>query len=342
MRVFNMGDEDVASIGKIVHGLAGLYDTVESAEFQREAAIYAAELPRPVRLALHDYKYQETDAAIVLSGLKVADEFIGPTPARRPDNGAPSPTLEQDIAFYLLACLLGDPIAWATQQAGRIMHDVFPVKDHEDQQIGWGSNVTLEWHTEDAFHPLRPDYLGLTCIRNPDDVETTLAEISDVELDRELRDLLALPRFRIVPDDSHRARNAGGPGTVDPAAARLQQRSYEWVEGLARCPEQVAVLFGDPESPYLRIDPFYMQGVQGEEEKGLLDSMIAAIDRAIKGVVLHPGDICFIDNYRAVHGRKAFQARFDGTDRWLRRLNIATDLRNARSHRISPDSRVIY
>jgi len=85
-----------------------------------------------------------------------------------------------------------------------------------------------------------------------------------------------------------------------------------------------------------------MQGVQEEQKKRAFNSLAASIDSALSGVILRPGDICFIDNYRAVHGRQAFRARFDATDRWLRRLNITRDLRRSRAHRISADSRVIY
>ena len=60
------------------------------------------------------------------------------------------------------------------------------------------------------------------------------------------------------------------------------------------------------------------------------------------GIALTPGDICVIDNYKAVHGRKPFRARFDGTDRWLRRLNMARDLRRSREFRLDARSRVIY
>ena len=67
-----------------------------------------------------------------------------------------------------------------------------------------------------------------------------------------------------------------------------------------------------------------------------------AIDVAMKEVVLKPGDAVFVDNYRMVHGRKPFKARFDGTDRWLRRLNVARDLRKSRDSRPSARSRVIY
>lgn len=342
MRQLQLRDDELAAIDLLVSELACKYETVESAEFQRQAAVFAADLPRRMRGALDEYRSTETDAVIVLSGLRVSDTEIGPTPRERRATSDSPLTLGYDIAFYLVACLLGDPIAWATQQNGRLMHDIFPIRHHEHEQIGWGSAAELEWHTEDAFHPQRPDYLGLLCLRNPDDVETTVAELDDIVLGPELRDLLSEPRFRIVPDDSHRLSNANSPAGVDPRARALLHRSYEFVEHMAQDPEPVAVLFGGMDTPYLRIDPFYMKDVQGERERQALDSLATAIDSALSGIVLRPGDICFIDNYRAVHGRKAFRARFDATDRWLRRLNIARDLRRSRAHRISAGSRVIY
>lgn len=61
-----------------------------------------------------------------------------------------------------------------------------------------------------------------------------------------------------------------------------------------------------------------------------------------QGVGLAPGDCVFIDNFRAVHGRKSFRARYDGTDRWLKRLNITRNLRGSRAWRPAADNRVIY
>ena len=55
---------------------------------------------------------------------------------------------------------------------------------------------------------------------------------------------------------------------------------------------------------------------------------------------LESGDFCFLDNFRVVHGRKPFRARYDGTDRWLKCLNISCDLRKSRAAR-RPGSRAI-
>jgi enduracididine beta-hydroxylase len=50
----------------------------------------------------------------------------------------------------------------------------------------------------------------------------------------------------------------------------------------------------------------------------------------------------FVDNYRAVHCRSSFAARFDGTDRWLKRVNVARDLRKSRNARATAASRVLF
>lgn len=340
MLTLHLQDDDVAAIDSVVDELIRRYDSVESTEFQAESRLYADELPRRVRRALHEYRSTEKSGIMVVSGLPVDDTTLGRTPAERRTKPE-STSLRQDIAFYLIANLLGDPIGWATQQDGRIMHDIYPVRGFEHEQIGWGSEETLTWHTEDAFHPLRTDYLGLMCLRNPDGVETTTCDIADVVIDDATREILSQKRFRILPDDAHRIHGEASEDE-DERAAALRRRSRERVAAALESPDPTAVLFGDPDDPYICIDPHYMRGVQGEEEQRALDTIGAAIDKAMSGVVLQPGDIVFVDNYRVVHGRKPFRARFDGTDRWLRRLNVARDLRKSREARLAAHTRVIY
>ncbi|MGW9419791.1 guanitoxin biosynthesis L-enduracididine beta-hydroxylase GntD [Streptomyces koyangensis] len=342
MHVLQLDDRDISAVQELCADLAARYATVEAAEFLRDSRLYAQELPRRVRRELEEFRLTEKSGALVVTGLTVDDASLGPTPADRAAAPSLSPSHHQDLAFFLIASLLGDPIGWATQQDGRIMHDIYPVEKYEHDQIGWGSAQTLTWHTEDAFHHLRTDYLGLMCLRNPDGTETTVADVADIQLDEATRRLLGEKRFRILPDDSHRPEAAESGRPLSPRETRLHRQARERVEQALKEPEPVAVLFGDPESPYLVIDPYYMQGQHEDEEQEALDRIGEAIDAAMSGVVLTPGDICFLDNYQVVHGRKPFQARFDGTDRWLRRLNIARDLRRSREYRLSADSRVIH
>ncbi|WP_043619527.1 guanitoxin biosynthesis L-enduracididine beta-hydroxylase GntD [Nonomuraea candida] len=345
MLTIKLNETDAALVRDVVDELCERYDSVESAGFQREAKTYAQELPRGLRAELNGFVAAERDGACVVSGLSVDDAAAGPTPAHWKNKPVPSPTLPYDVAFYLMACLLGEPIGWATQQDGYLMHDILPIKGHENEQIGSGSQQVLTWHTEDAFHPLRTDYLGLACVRNHDAIATTVADVADVSVAEVTAEILRQERFRILPDHSHRAENAhvptGAAGFGDKAAA-LMERSREIVDAELRTPTPVAVLFGDPDDPYVRIDPHFMRDVQGLAEQEALDVLTRALDAALTEIVLQPGDICFVDNYRMVHGRNAFTPRFDGTDRWLRRLNITRDLRKSRSRRLGAESRTIY
>jgi hypothetical protein len=145
------------------------------------------------------------------------------------------------------------------------------------------------------------------------------------------------PMFTIRPDEAHRPTTRGGAPITD----RVQQ-AYAKVERMLEAPEQVPVLFGDPESPYLRLDPFFMKPVGDRETQEALKAAIGAIDAVLEDLVLEPGGIYFIDNYQGVHGRKPFRARFDGSDRWLKRINIARDLRKSRDVRECASSRLLF
>lgn len=78
------------------------------------------------------------------------------------------------------------------------------------------------------------------------------------------------------------------------------------------------------------------------EANNAFNEIVKQVDEKIAGYSIQPGEIIFLDNYKVVHGRNPFKARFDGTDRWLKRLNITRDIRKSRDFRISPENRVIF
>jgi Fe(II)/alpha-ketoglutarate-dependent arginine beta-hydroxylase len=343
MRKFTLTETDAESAQLLVRDIARHHSSVEDEEFLRSVTVYAHEVPRALRSEISNYRLQETDSILIISGYPVDDERIGHTPAHWKNRKLPSPALEEEIFFMLCANLLGDTIAWATQQDGHLMHEIFPIKGHENEQLGTGSRELLTWHSEDAFHPLRNDYLGLMCLRNPDRVETTYASVDEIDLPESVIRVLQQPRFPIHPDRSHLPKNRGATKGLNSDAEILLMRSYEWIEKLDAEPAQISILFGDSRRPYLRADPFFMDlDSLDAESRHALESLISAIDRALSGYALKPGEVLFIDNYRAVHGRRNFAARFDGTDRWMKRLNIARDLRKSRDRRVSAQSRTIH
>jgi Fe(II)/alpha-ketoglutarate-dependent arginine beta-hydroxylase len=324
MNRFVLTEQEVASLKRLTGEAAARYDSAEDPDFLQEASVLAHEMPRRLRAALTRFRLCEPDPALlVISGFPVDQERSGPTPGHwRTPSGLRSPVLEEEILFVLASSLLGECIGWSTQQGGRILHDVLPIRGMEQEQIGTGSEQPISWHTEDAFHPLRGDYVGLFCLRNDERVPTTYASLHRVRLEAEQLRLLFEPHFTIEPDLSHR------PETAAAGNAR-------------RGVEKTSVLSGDPRSPYIRIDPYFMPPAEDDRAQQALEALIQAIDGELEEVVLETGDLCFIDNFKCVHGRRAFKARYDGRDRWLKRINISRDLRKSRAVRESAHSRIL-
>lgn len=338
-------DDEIAAVRSLLGELTTRYDSVEDPKFLQEVAVHAQDLPRPVRCLLNDFRILEPETATCLiSSYPVDDEAIGPTPEHWQQGDTRSPALAEEMFLVLCGSLLGDAIAWTTQQAGKLVHDVMPIKGHEYKQISSASREVIWWHTEDAFHQHRADFVGLMCLRNSAAAVTTVACVDDLTLDSAQLRVLFQPRFIIRPDFAHDLDTAGDDNhniAAPTAAAPVAAVSFddERVEGATK---KVAVLFGDPASPYMRLDPYFMDPlVDDDEAQTALDALCRAVDEKIAHVVLCPGDVCFIDNYRAVHGRNPFEARFDGKDRWLKRILVTRDLRKSRGARRSPTSRVI-
>jgi enduracididine beta-hydroxylase len=319
------------------------YNSVEDPEFLRDSTLIAHELPIRVRKFLNDFRYSEDESGFcVVSGYQIDSLRLPRTPQHWKNREKPSPVFREEVLLVVLSALLGDPIGWSTQQDGYMVHDVLPIQGHEDEQLGTGSEQLLCWHTEDAFHPSRGDYIALMCLRNPDGVATTVGSIGNAKLDRADIDTLFEPHFVIWPDNSHLEKHQSGECKEAKAADNNLKSAYERINKMNTNPEKVSVLLGHPDSPYIRLDPYFMGPADSEAAQAAYDRLVKVVDQNTIEYVAEPGDVLFIDNFRAVHGRKPFFARYDGSDRWLKRVNIARDLRKSRSLRIGCDSRVIY
>lgn len=223
----------------------------------------------------------------------------GPTPLRWEEAGLEADAVT-DIALVLAASALGDVFGWENQQAGRLVHNIVPSPGCEEMQIGASSVAALTWHTEDAFHPDRADYLMLACLRNDEGIGTKVATVGSLGLSDSELDVLSGPGAVILPDASYGAPDACGPG-----------------------PEGMATVWSRDGSPCLRYDPEYTRLVTRDPEfLAAYEELGRRIDERGVAVPLSPGDVVVIDNDRAVHGRAPFRARFDGTDRWLKRVLV--------------------
>jgi len=253
------------------------------------------------------------EAVITVSNLPV-DENLVPTPASWHIAEKEGAAIREELVLLLVASLLGDPFAWSNQQNGRLVHDVCPSRGQENSLTSASSQAQLTLHTEDVFHACRGDYVVLMCLRNPDGVGTTVSRVDAVDLDPSVREVLHQDRFRFYPDDSHE---------YEGAEAGLDARPHE----------RGAVLFGPAEFPYLRMDADFTSPLAGDADAEQAMAQCArSLDAHAERVVLRPGTVAFLDNYRVVHGRDVFTPRYDGTDRWLKRTSVVRDLRRTYVH----------
>lgn len=292
------------------------------------------ELPVGLRRFLEDFRRTEPAGLCLVHGFPVDDGAVGPTPGHWSVPHRSGAVSDAEVYLALCGMVLGEPFAWSTLQEGRMIQNIVPIRGDEMQQSGHGSQSTLEFHTEDGFHPLRCDYLLLFGLRNHDRVPTVVASVRDLELPEEQARLLSRPRFHIMPDDEHlRQLEASRPG--HPALSLMREMRDR--------PEAVPVLIGEPGNPYLRLDRPFMTCADGDPEaERALDALVAELEAKQQDVVVGAGSLLIVDNYLAVHGRRPFRPRYDGTDRWLKKLTVSRNLRRSIGNRATTSPRVIF
>ena len=330
---YDLSPSDIATIHYSIDELMSCgYDPVDPRLYDK-AWQFLPRVPEEIREFFDNFRRREPAAACLLRGLPVDNVEIGPTPADWMSAAASPVGMREEFFLALMAMCLGEIFSWSTLQDGRLISNILPVRGEENEQSGHGSNSLLEWHTEDAFHPFRCDYLMLLGMRNNDRVPTTLASIRDVTLKEKSIHILSQPRFYILPDDEH-LRQFGVRYPDHPSLHRMQQ--------MRESPRLVPVLFGDLISPYLCIDPYFMHCREGDADAGIaLQELTNELARIQQDVVVEPGHLLVIDNYVSVHGRRAFEARYDGTDRWLKKAIVARDMRKSRAALPIPGHRIL-
>ena len=339
MQRLTLAKQEIDQITGLITEIKQRFRDTENQEFLDEVGLYAHQLPYRVRRHMVRFKLGHfPEGLCCLSGFAIDDEKLGATPSHWLDRSDEVSTLEERILLFMCASLLGEVFGWSTQQNGHIIHDVFPIKQYEHEQLGFSSKEPLTWHTEDAFHDYRPDYLALMCLRNPDSVGTYCGKPDYASLTDEQRSYLFGQHYTIKPDNSHLSVNNFHSDTQ--SAAELET-SFRDIEQMVSAPKKLSVLFGHPDDPYLRIDPYFMARAEDPKAQEALEALIRLIDDSYREYPLQQGDIVMINNLRVVHGRRSFAARYDGTDRWLKRLLISRDLGKSRDRRAHDYSRII-
>jgi hypothetical protein len=278
--------------------------------FVRAAGHAARSLPAVIHDAIVDFADGgHPSGALLLRGLPIG--VLPPTPAT-----PRTPAMKDSVSeFTLLAVArrLGQPVGYEPEHGGELVQNLVPTPTALDRQLSTSSKVQLMFHTEAAFHPHRPRYLLLLCLRGDAAAHTTLSSIVEVlpQLPPDVVDVLFQPRFRTAVDESylHGRNNVFG----DPAAVLNGDRGRPSPQSVS--PQSISMVF----------DADLMVGID-EEAEDALRLLGQATGRCHTSIALEAGDLLIIDNNVAVHGRSPFTARFDGSDRWLQRAFVVSDL----------------
>lgn len=334
---------EVQSLTKLVDSCLKSFNTFDDNRFLIDLPLTSYQMPERLVKFLNEFKYNphESGHCVISTGL-TDDELLGPTPSHWETKTNNDTCMTEMMTLCLCGGIMGDIFGWLTQQDGRMVHDIVPIKKHETEQLGSGSREELTWHTEDAFHELRGDYLMLMCMRNHDSIPTTLSKPDYSKLTKEQIDILFEKQFTIKPDNSHKPVNNSAERKEKMAGDEGLNEAYQQMLARDAKPEKIAVLFGNKNDPCLRIDPYFMEDPENPEAKAALDALIEVVGESLIEVALNPGEIIIIDNYEIVHGRRAYEARYDGTDRWYKRINVIRDIRRCNHVLETKNSRVIY
>ncbi|WP_422769359.1 TauD/TfdA family dioxygenase [Plantactinospora sp. WMMC1484] len=280
---------------------------VDDADWLSEARRLGCHVPVRLREAIRRYRHSSgPDGLLLITNLPIVDDGRRPTPTE-PDSVERLATVPACVAM-LLGQELGEVIAYREEKQGALVQNVVPVRALARSQSNGGS-VPLELHCENAFHPHRPDFVGLVCLRQgqQEQVGTSVAAIRPAvaQLGERHRTTLRQPRFVTDAPPSFRS---GEPASAHP------------------------VLDGSASDPDVRVD-FNATRALDEEADEALRGLREAVREFRTVQVLRPGEMVFLDNRVVMHGRDAFAPRYDGRDRWLHRVFVHLDHRRSRARR---------
>jgi len=295
----NIGDAE--QIHALARDCAASFSDTEDPTFHSAVGELAEQCPQGLRRGLRRFRTSVHAETLILRGLTVDDAVLEPTPPSWVQ--ARSVGVHHAFTAALVASALGECIGWGTQQAGRLITDIVPTRGMEESLVSSSSAMELGWHTEDAFSDFRADYVGLFGLRDTAAAGTTIASVEVDEIPDDVRATLFENRFITHPDDAH---DSGAFSELRPTP----------------------ILSGHHSAPMLRIDRDFtkVHAPDDDDAHSALRWVRGHLDDRIVEVPMRPGDMVFLDNRKLVHGRRPFTPRYDGTDRWLKRVNVVVDL----------------
>jgi L-asparagine oxygenase len=275
-------------------------------EFCRQIKRASNRIPMDIAKSLLDFSHRgSSDTGFLLfDGFSIEDTVR----LKTPDDNNQKIGEKTNLAKIqgILISVIGELVSYEAEGYGRIFQDIIPMKSMEKQQMSLSSGTELEIHTEQAFSKLRPDILSLACIRGDPDAFTYILPVKSIinNLSHSEIELLRKPLWTTSVDFS------------------FKLCGQEFIEGDVRGP--MPIISGPEDDPHLLFDQDLMTGITEEAHQMIAKIVNIYYTHRIRHV-LTPGQIIFIDNNRAVHGRSPFSPKYDGSDRFLVRCFATFD-----------------
>lgn len=238
-------------------------------------------------------------------------------------------TVKGALAAAMFNHLLGlDTVSYRSENSGEPFVSLVPqagkgrtVRKSHDKMRGHTDAVTFPFPgtRDEQFYRVAPapDWVGLVCLRNPNGVPTRVVPVEPLLKQLSATQLAALrePQFTIG------AQGTFKKGMID-------------ILGVEHIVDGGALLEGDDNFVFRfshrRVAPGHEASPEAQQALEAIEAYCANNSQA---VVLHPGDLLWVNNRRAIHGRGEVGAAFGGQERWLlRTYGIRPDV-------LAPDQR---
>lgn len=215
-----------------------------------------------------------------------------------------------------MASLIGEPYS-IHFEGSEIVNNLIPTQDTTKEFTGIGSEVELDFHTENAalksigYHNYSPQGLLLTGVNyDPDGPLTRVADARRALqlLTEEQIAILRSPSFKIkVP---YRWREFLGEGNSTTGLVPIIRDESDY-------PDIAAAFYPD------MVEPIH------DKAKQAFAAFHLAIKKVSIGLEIKPGVLVYIDNRFTLHSRDSFKPQFNEAglaNRWIQRVFIAPNL----------------
>lgn len=276
------------------------YDVTYSVHgYQANQSTFVQTAPEFLRQLVNNYLSLNSADTLIIKNVPI-DKNLDETPLEVFESKFKKGRISENL-LLMVGSLLGTPFAIDTENRGFLIHNIYPVERYAKTQSSKSSEAFLTLHTELSCLDTPPDFLVLLGLRESDDAVITpvvkLDEILSFLTPSEAA-LLHQPLFITNIDESMRTSELKNTLTRPFSVITYDAGIHRW-----------------------RYDVEYTKGI--DEKSSQVVAKIAEIQYTLfHEIVVETGSLVVINNTKLAHARKSFLAKYDGTDRWIQRINI--------------------